>query len=104
MSIIIDKNLCVGCKKCKTVCPGNLITIDKENKANIKYPKDCWGCASCVKECKVEAIKYYLGADMGGNGNFMYTKQEGNLLHWIIVAPDGSEKKLTTDKSKANAY
>jgi adenylylsulfate reductase subunit B len=57
-----------------------------------------------VKECDNKAIQYYLGADIGGRGSFLYTKQEGRLLHWVIVAPDGSEKVITIDKSQANAY
>ena len=48
MSIAIDRNKCVGCGKCSVVCPGNLIKLE-EKKAYIKYPKDCWGCASCIK-------------------------------------------------------
>jgi len=104
MSIKIDSLQCNGCGKCRLVCPGSLLYEDHAGKTVIKYPQECWGCTSCVKECDCKAIKYYLGADMGGNGSFMYTQKEGALLHWIIVAPDGSEQKLTTDKTKANAY
>ena len=57
MSIKIDKNLCVGCRKCTEVCPGNLIKIGDDKKAYIKYPDDCWGCSSCIKECKLNAVK-----------------------------------------------
>jgi len=49
MSISINKDKCVGCRKCANVCPGNLIKMDDENRAFIKYPKDCWGCTSCIK-------------------------------------------------------
>jgi len=104
MSIKIDSQLCSGCGKCRLVCPGSLLYEDNAGRTEIRYPGECWGCTSCVKECDFKAIKYYLGADMGGNGSFMYTKREGQLLHWIIAKPDGSEKRLTTDKSKANAY
>lgn len=104
MSIMIDRHKCTGCGKCRQVCPGSLLYKDGAGKTEIKYPKECWGCTSCVKECNAQAIKYYLGPDMGGQGSFLYTKQEGQLLHWIVVLPDGSEKRLTTDKSQANAY
>ena len=43
MSIRINKNKCVGCKRCLDVCPGSLIKTDETGKAYIKYPKDCWG-------------------------------------------------------------
>ena len=104
MSIIIDKNLCVGCRKCKDVCPGNLIVIDKENKAIIKYPKDCWGCASCVKECKVDAIKYYLGADMGGKGSLLYVNEDKDIMSWIIEKSDKSKKVININKKNSNEY
>ncbi|MEG6584693.1 4Fe-4S dicluster domain-containing protein [Dendrosporobacter sp. 1207_IL3150] len=104
MSILIDTQKCNGCGKCREVCPGSLLYKNSKGKTEIKFPKDCWGCTSCVKECNFNAIKYYLGADIGGRGSFMYTKQEGNLLHWIIVAPDGTEKVISIDKSQANAY
>lgn len=104
MSIQIDREKCNGCGKCRRVCPGSLLYQDDSGKTEIRYPRECWGCTSCVKECNRQAIHYYLGADMGGKGSFMYTQREGSLLHWIIVAPDGSKKRLTTDKSQANAY
>ena len=39
MSIIIDKNKCVGCKKCSVVCPGSLIKTDENNKAYINIQR-----------------------------------------------------------------
>ena len=74
MSIMIDKAKCKGCGMCTSVCPGSLIYQDSEKKAFIKYPKDCWGCASCIKECHFGAIALYLGADIGGMGSLMTVK------------------------------
>ena len=65
MSIRIDQKKCVGCRKCSEVCPGTLIVME-DKKAVMKYPKNCWGCVSCVKECKAGAIDFFLGADIGG--------------------------------------
>lgn len=104
MSIVIDRKICSGCGVCRQVCPGSLLYPDDTGKTIIKYPKDCWGCTSCVKECSAHAIHYYLGADIGGKGSTLYTKREGNLLHWIIVDRDGNETILTVDKNQANAY
>lgn len=58
MSIVIDKSKCIGCKRCRNVCPGSLIKTDENGKAYIKYPKDCWGCTSCIKECPAYAISF----------------------------------------------
>ncbi|CUH94624.1 hypothetical protein P22_0690 [Propionispora sp. 2/2-37] len=104
MSIRIDKTKCVGCGQCRMVCPGSLLYADTAGKAEIRYPRDCWGCTSCIKECTVQAIRFYLGADIGGRGSFLYTKREGDLLHWTIVHPDGREQTITVDKNEANAY
>lgn len=71
MSIAIDSMKCRACGKCLDVCPGSLIVQRRRQKAVIRYPKDCWGCASCIKECPFEAISYYLGADIGGMGSQM---------------------------------
>lgn len=103
MSIKIDKNLCAGCMKCTEVCPGSLIKIDKDKKAYIKYPDDCWGCSSCIKECKKSAIKFYLGADMGGRGSTLSVKKEGDIVHWIIKK-DKDIKIIDVNKNNANAY
>ena len=70
MSIRIDQKKCVGCRKCSEVYPGTLIVME-DKKAVMKYPKNCWGCVSCVKECKAGAIDFFLGADIGGNGSIM---------------------------------
>lgn len=58
MSIRIDQKKCVGCRKCSEVCPGTLIVME-DKKAVMKYPKNCWGCVSCVKECKAGAIDFF---------------------------------------------
>lgn len=104
MSIFIEKDKCVSCRKCKEVCPGNLIKIGEDKKAYIKYPKDCWGCTSCVKECKVNAIQFFLGADIGGKGSLMTTKQEGDIRYWIIEKPDKSVQTIKINKKNSNKY
>ena len=93
MSIRIKQDTCIGCRQCMDVCPGSLIAPNAQGKANMQYPKDCWGCMSCVKECLVGAIDFYLGADMGGR-----------FIHWRIQLPTGETKEITVDTQEANAY
>lgn len=104
MSIAINKEKCVGCGKCTQVCPGSLIKRDENGKAYIKYPKDCWGCVSCVKECKVDAIDFYLGADIGGRGSRMKVKSQGDMIYWNITKPDGKKETIEIDRTKSNQY
>lgn len=104
MSIIIDCEKCNGCGQCREVCPGSLLYADLSGKSYIKYPQDCWGCTSCLKECSQQAIRYFLGADIGGKGSVLYTRREGCLLHWVFRDADGMERTITVDTSQANAY
>ena len=94
MSIRIREDRCVGCGKCQEVCPGTLIQI-KDKKAVMK---------SCVKECKMGAIEFYLGADIGGMGGTMNVTQKGDLLNWNITRSDGSELVISVDRRNSNKY
>ena len=86
------------------VCPGSLIKKDADGKAFIKYPRDCWGCCSCIKECKVDAIALYLGADMGGMGNKMSVASREQYLDWKIEKRDGSVETIVIDRKQSNQY
>lgn len=97
MSIAIDSMKCRACGKCLDVCPGSLIVRGEDKKAVIRYPKDCLGCASCIKECPFEAISYYLGADIGGMGSQMTVHTEGDLLHWRIKKTDGTIETIVDE-------
>lgn len=103
MSIRIDQETCIGCGRCAAVCPGTLIDLQGQ-QAVMKYPKDCWGCAACIKECPFGAIRYFLGADIGGTGSCMYVTTEQNILHWNIIKQDGTKIVVDTDRTNANQY
>lgn len=104
MSIAIDSMKCRGCKKCTVVCPGSLIELNEEKKAYIRYPKDCWGCASCLKECAFGAISFYFGADIGGMGSKMTVSSKGDLLNWQIEKADGTKEVIVVNKKDSNKY
>ena len=104
MSIAIDKSKCIGCGKCHNVCPGTLIKIGEDKKAFIKYPKDCWGCTSCVKECPVHAIRFYLGADIGGMGSLVHTEKNGDILKCIIEKQSGEISEIDINQKESNKY
>ena len=103
MSIRIDQKKCVGCRKCSEVCPGTLIVME-DKKAVMKYPKNCWGCVSCVKECKAGAIEFYLGADIGGMGSKMTVNAEDGKLYWNIEKRDGTTEQVVINQKESNKY
>ena len=104
MSIVIDKAKCKACGACGQVCPGTLIHQREDGKAYIKYPRDCWGCSSCIKECHFGAIALYLGADIGGMGSRMTAFSKGNELIWTLDKWDGTQEQIVIDKTESNKY
>ncbi|MCC8073520.1 MAG: ferredoxin family protein [Clostridiales bacterium] len=105
MSIRINKEKCVSCRRCSEVCPGGLIDIDtKTGKAEILYPKDCWGCASCLKECNTGAIEFFLGSDIGDEKTYMQVERKGSLLNWKFYNENDLIRTITVDSQSSNKY
>jgi len=104
MSIAINKDKCIGCKKCLSVCPGSLIKASDDRKVYMKYPKDCWGCSSCIKECPTSAISLYLGADIGGRGSRLTVKLKNDIAHWKIEESNGTEHSINVNSKDSNQY
>ena len=101
--IKIDEKICVGCKKCVEICPGNLFTL-KNTCAAIRDVRDCWGCCACVKICPKGAIAYQLSADLGGAGAKLFAHDSKTKLIWEILKLDGEKIILEVDKRQANKF
>ena len=50
----VDKNTCLGCGACASMCPVNAISM-KGGKAQIDKKK-CIKCGTCMQICPVNAI------------------------------------------------
>ena len=101
--IKIDKKICMGCKKCVEICPGNLLTL-KNTCAAVRDVRDCWGCCACVKICPVNAIAYQLSADLGGTGAKLFAHDSKTKLIWEILKLDGEKISFEVDKRQANKF
>lgn len=103
MGVIIDRSKCIGCGRCRAICPGNLIGLDDEKRAYLKCPEDCWSCISCMKECPVQAVSLVLSPAMGGSGSRLTAVQKGSETEWTVTK-NGRQKVLITDTKEANKY
>ncbi len=102
MSIHIDSDLCVSCGACVEICPGSLLARRAaDGKAVVRYPKDCWGCASCLKVCPARAIRFHLGADVGGRGGSFHIERS---THWVYTSPTGSRTEIFVNPQASNDY
>ena len=46
---------CIGCGKCKRLCPAQAISGEKRNKHDIDHDK-CIKCGQCMENCPIDAI------------------------------------------------
>lgn len=53
---IVDRNRCLACGGCISLCPQDAITM-YSSKAVISK-KDCISCALCVKTCPIGAVSW----------------------------------------------
>ena len=60
--IVIDKELCKGCKYCVDACPLNVIVIEDDFNqkgffpASAEHLEKCTGCGMCAQMCPEIAI------------------------------------------------
>ena len=50
---MINKKLCVGCGKCKDICPFHVLVKTDDSPVASK----CIACGICVKACPMEVLE-----------------------------------------------
>ncbi|MBM9603263.1 mercury methylation ferredoxin HgcB [Desulfopila inferna] len=55
-SLTLDKDRCVGCSTCVTVCPHRVFQL-QESKAVMVDKNGCMECGACAVNCPVDAIR-----------------------------------------------
>jgi len=55
--IILDKDLCVSCGLCTSLCITQALTLDKETRKLLFDKEKCILCGSCSNSCPLDAIK-----------------------------------------------
>ncbi|MBW2029383.1 MAG: 4Fe-4S binding protein [Deltaproteobacteria bacterium] len=55
--IIIDTELCKGCRICIAFCQEKVLELDDFEKAVVRHPDQCDGCGMCELRCPDLAIE-----------------------------------------------
>lgn len=56
--VLIDENICTGCGKCVSMCPKQILYLDKETgKCKVTDETKCDRLRGCVWTCPAKAIK-----------------------------------------------
>lgn len=54
MPVVVEKDACIGCSACVSVCPVSVIVMNDEGKAVIE--DGCIDCLTCIGACPTGAI------------------------------------------------
>ncbi len=102
MGIYIDHNLCNGCgypeneTPCNMACPGDLILMQANGKAQICCNADCWDCAACIKICPQQAIELRLPFEISGKPASLKARAYKEKTIWTTKDEHGNEKIFET--------
>ena len=74
-AVILDPDVCIGCKRCMLVCPFGAIGFDEDKRVFFKCDL-CRGDPECVKWCFTQAVKYADSFDVSNAKRLKAAKKE----------------------------
>jgi polyferredoxin len=58
ISETVDRESCIGCRKCEKVCPSSAISVNSVDKKAFITTALCHQCTNCQRVCPTHAIRY----------------------------------------------
>ena len=56
MSVAVDKNLCIGCGACVSLCPSSFQMNEEDGKSDVVNQEDAECAKNAAQSCPVQAI------------------------------------------------
>lgn len=81
--VVVDSDLCIGCKGCVFACPFGACFIDPESDKAIRCDQ-CEGEPACVEMCPESALVYVRNAQINGR----VKRRKGFMTPIDVVAND----------------
>jgi len=60
VTLELDRQLCIGCRRCVEVCPHQVLTM-QENLAAVVDRDACMECGACARNCPTRAVTVDAG-------------------------------------------
>lgn len=60
VSLELNRDLCIGCGVCETVCPHGVFALT-EGKAMMVARDNCMECSACARNCPTQALTVEAG-------------------------------------------
>jgi carbon-monoxide dehydrogenase iron sulfur subunit len=83
--IIVDYDICIGCRMCVAICPFGCMLFDEENRKVFKCDL-CDGDPICVRFCEHQAIQYLNAAQQSTLKQAAIAEKVSGIMHRIASA------------------
>jgi len=83
--VVIDYDICIGCRMCVAVCPFGCVNFDPMEKKVFKCNL-CDGDPTCVKFCQHGALQYIEASEQGVIKQAAEAEQLSGIMHKIAAA------------------
>jgi len=83
--VIVDYDICIGCRMCVAVCPFGCMSFDSMDKRVFKCDL-CDGDPICVKFCQHDALQYVDASEQSAIKRTAAAEKLSGIIHKIAAA------------------